>query len=129
MRPHNRIHSRKLEPPRHKPLKHRVRIIPSPHHPELLHTLRAIMRNNPLVITSVIHELIPHIIPMPSGGIFNPRMDAPRGIVGFLVSVREPVSHVEDEPSLIDGLEAQGIGAAGIAREDGARGNGLDAQG
>lgn len=56
-------------------------------------------------------------------------MDAPRGIVGFLVSVTEPMSHIEDEPGLIDGFEAQGVGAAGMAREDGARGNGLHAQG
>ncbi len=87
------------------------------------------MRNNPLVITSVIHESIPQIIPVPSGGIFDPRMDPPRGIVGFLVSVTEPMSHIEDEPGLIDGFEAQGVGAAGMAREDGARGNGLHAQG
>ena len=56
-------------------------------------------------------------------------MDPARGVVGFVVVVGEPMARVEDEPGLVDGFEAEGVGAAGVACEDGGGGNGLDADG
>ena len=86
------------------------------------------MPNDVLIVTGIVHELVRQVAPVGGCDVLDPRVHPARGIVRRLVvGAAEPVARVEHEPSLVDALEAQGVAAAGVAGEDGAGGNGLQA--
>ena len=122
--------SRKLKPPRNELLKHKLGIIPPLHVLQPLHIRRAVMPNDVLIITGIVHELVRQIAPVALCDVLDLRVHPARGLVRRLVVVvvaAEPVARIEYEPSLVDAFQAQGVAAASLAREDGAGGNGLQA--
>ena len=86
------------------------------------------MPNDVLIVTGIVHELVRQVAPVGVGDVLDPRVHPARGIMRRLVvAAAEPVARIEHEPRLVDALEAQGVAAAGVACEDGAGGNGLQA--
>ena len=121
--------SRKLEAPGNQLLKHKVGIILLLHVLELLHIRRAVMCNDILVVTGIVHELIWQIAPVRACDMLDLRMHVARGIVRRLVTVGEPMTRIEYKPGLVDALQAQWVAAASFARENGTGGYRLQAQG
>ena len=120
--------STQLEPARNQLLEHKIGIIPPLHRLQLLHIRGAVMCNDILVITRIIHELVRQIIPVAPRNVFDLRVDRSRRIMRSVVAVGEPVARIEHKPGLVDGLQAQGIATASETRVDEAGGVRLQTQ-
>lgn len=79
-----------------------------------------------LIIAGIVHELIGQITPVASRQGLDALMDATGGVVRNRIVRRGKMARVEGEPGLVDGLQAQGVATASVARMDDAGGNGLE---
>lgn len=120
--------STQLEPARNQLLEHKIGIIPPLHRLQPLHVRGAVMCNDILVITRIVHELVRQIIPVAPRNVLNLRVDRSRRIMCSVVAVGEPVARIEHEPGLVDGLQAQGIAPTSETRVDEAGGVRLKTQ-
>ncbi len=85
------------------------------------------MPNDVLVVARVVHELVGQVGPVVLCDVLDGRVDVLCCFVRGQVVGCGPVAGVEDEPGLVKGREAEGVGAAGMAGEDRGGGDGLEA--
>ena len=81
------------------------------------------MANHILIIAGIVHELVFEMRAVGSRRGRDAVFDCAGGGVHLLVAIGAPPTSVEYKPGLVQGLQAERVGAA-----DGARGNGLNAQ-
>ena len=78
-----------------------------------------------LVIARIVHELVLQIPPLAFRHVLDPGQEPAHSVMRRGVVGGEVVAHVEGEPRLVGGCQAQGVAAAGAAGVHDACGDGL----